>query len=119
MVSRKTHCRKHNKSFTLKEIENLVPNGFAEVTATMWSNFCAHVKVEDEYWEKDGLIEDVREEFTIQLSESDFDSDTESETDTDSDTFSDDEHDSVLQMEEQRLRDTLAQDQILTDILAQ
>ena len=87
----------------------------------MWSNFCDHVKkVEDEYWEKDGLIEDVMEEFTIQLSQSDFDSDTESETDTDSDALSDDEHDRVLQVEEQRLRDTLAEeDLILTDILAQ
>ena len=87
----------------------------------MWSNFYDHVKkVEDEYWEKDGLIEDVMEEFTIQLSQSDFDSDTESETDTDSDALSDDEHDRVLQVEEQRLRDTLAEeDLILTDILAQ
>ena len=43
----------------------------------MWSNFCDHVKkVEDEYREKDGLIEDALQEFVIRLSESDFDSST-------------------------------------------
>jgi hypothetical protein len=103
----KNYCRKHNKTFTLKDIEELVPLGFAEVTPDMWTNFCSHVKkVEDEYWEKDGLIEDAMEEFVIQLSESDMDSDVDSETDCDSDTLSDDEHDRALQIEEQ---DTLAQ----------
>ena len=98
----KRHCRTQHKSFTLKEIEDLVPNGFEQVTPAMWSNFCDHVKkVEDEYWEKDGLIEDALEEFVIRLSESDFDSSTDdNDTDTDSDTLSDDEHDVALQREE-------------------
>lgn len=117
----KRHCRTQNKSFTLKEIEDLVPNGFEQVTPAMWSNFCDHVKkVEDEYWEKDGLIEDALEEFVIRLSESDFDSSTDdNDTDTDSDTPSDDEHDVALQREEKILREALAQEeQILTDILS-
>ena len=41
----------------------------------MWTNFCSNVKkVEDEYWEKDSLIEDAMEEFVVELSESDMDS---------------------------------------------
>jgi hypothetical protein len=45
------------------------------------------------------------EEFVIQLSESDMDSDVNNETDSDSDAISNDEHDRALQIEEQ---DTLA-----------
>ena len=76
--------------------------------------------MEDEYWEKDGFIEDALEEFVIRLSESDFDSSTDdNDTDTDSDTPSDDEHDVALQREEKILREALAQEeQILTDIIS-
>jgi hypothetical protein len=48
------------------------------------------------------------EEFVIQLSESDMDSDVNNETDSDSDAISNDEHDRALQIEEQIHRDTLA-----------
>ena len=84
----------------------------------MWSNFCDHVKkVEYEYWEKDGLIEDALEEFVIRLSESDFDSSTDdNDMDTDSDTPSDDEHDVALQREEKILREALAQEEHILKI---
>ena len=87
----------------------------------MWTNVCSNVKkVEDEYWEKDSLIEDAMEEFVVQLSESDMDSNVDNEADCDSDALSDDEHDRALQIhvEEQILGDTLAQEeQTLRNIL--
>ena len=38
----------------------------------MWKKFCDHtVKVEEEYWKKDGLVEDVVEEILITVGEGD------------------------------------------------
>ena len=60
----KDYCRKHNQSFTLKEIRSLIPHGLEQVTPDMWKHFCDHVLgVEDNYWEKDGLLEDAVEDF--------------------------------------------------------
>ena len=68
-----------NKKFTLKEIEELVPQGISQVTPQMWKKFCDHtVKVEEEYWKKDGLVEDIVEEILITVGEDD-DSDTSEE----------------------------------------
>ena len=51
----------------------------------MWEKFCAHtVKVEEMYWKKDGLIEDVVEEIMLKIGEDDDDSsDDEVEPDED------------------------------------
>ena len=91
----------------MKEIETLIPGGFSVITPAMWKNFCEHVrKVEDEYWEKDALLEDAVEEFILQISDSDSDSEND-----DSSVVSDvieDESDIGLQ-EEQRLRQILDQ----------
>ena len=46
--------RKHNKQFTMSKIEES-------------DNQRNCKKVEDDYWEKDGLIEETVEEFTIQF----------------------------------------------------
>ena len=75
----KGYVAKHNKKFTLKEIEELVPQGISQVTPQMWKKFCDHtVKVEEEYWKKDGLVEDIVEEILITVGEDD-DSDTSEE----------------------------------------
>ena len=53
----KDYCRKNNQLFTLKGIKDLIPNGLLQATPEMWKRFCDHVEtVEDEYWEKDGLL---------------------------------------------------------------
>ena len=59
----KGYVTQHNKKFTLNEIEKLVPHGINQVTPQMWKKFRDHtVTVEEEYWKKDGLVEDVVEE---------------------------------------------------------
>ena len=61
-------------------------DGFELVTAEEWKKLIEHVKmkVEDHYWEHDGLYEERSFEFTIQLRESDFDT-TDSSSSDDSD----------------------------------
>ena len=69
----KGYVTKHNKKFTLKEIEELVPHGIRQVTPQMWKKFCDHtVKMEEEYWKKD-LIEDVVEEILNTVGDDDSD----------------------------------------------
>ena len=73
----KGYVTKHNKSFTLKEVEKLVPEGMSMVTPALWEKFCHHTeKVEDEYWQKDGLIEDIVEEILINAEDDCSDSDS-------------------------------------------
>ena len=81
----KAYVAKHNKKFTLKEVEKLVPQAIKTVTPAMWKKFCDHTaKVEEEYWEKDGLVEDVVEEILINVGDDDDDeSDEELEPDED------------------------------------
>jgi hypothetical protein len=41
---------------------------FSSVTRSDWKGYCSHVrKLETEYWEKDGLLEDTIDEFIIAL----------------------------------------------------
>ena len=54
---------KHSKLF---EVEVCVPWAVGTVTPAMWKKLCNHAeKVEEEYWKKDGLKEDVVEEILI------------------------------------------------------
>ena len=63
--------------FTLTEVKELVYQGFAAVTPARWQSLIKHVqeKVEDHYWEADGLNEELLERFIINSSDSDSDSD--------------------------------------------
>ena len=80
----KAYVAKHNKTFTLKEVERLVPEAIDTISPAKWHKFCQHtVAVEDEYWAKDGLVEDVVEEILLNIgdeSESEI-SDDETEVD--------------------------------------
>ena len=52
----------------MKEAQSLVGQGFSEVTLAMWVKMCEHVKkVENAFWDKDGIIEDAIEEFAIRF----------------------------------------------------
>ena len=53
--------------FTLTEVKELVYQGFAAVTPARWQSLIKHVqeKVEDHYWEADGLNEELLERFII------------------------------------------------------
>ena len=82
---------------------------------------CEHVKkVEDDYWVKDGLIEDAMEEFVIRL-----DSDTEDEefeddyagNDTDDNDLSDDEYDKRLLDNDEHRQEQALEEEILLKIM--
>ena len=66
-----------NKTFKLKDVEQMVHDGFARIDQPTWSNCVDHVTevIEKKYWRKDGLIE--VEPVIIDLGSSDDDSDDE------------------------------------------
>ena len=79
----KGYVAKHNKKYTLTEVERLTREAIGKVTPTMWERFCAHTeKVEEMYWKKDRLIKDV-EEIMLNVGDDDDDSDDEVEPDED------------------------------------
>lgn len=65
----KGYVKDHNKKFTLSEVKRLVDEGFKIVTPERWKKLIKHVqeKIEDHYWEHDGLYEDMMERFIIQV----------------------------------------------------
>lgn len=65
---------------TLKFVEE----SFAEINQLQWNNYCAHVKkVQEDYWKKDGLIDEVFEEIIIVVNENSSDEDESDWFDTD------------------------------------
>lgn len=72
----KEHVREHNQKFTLTEVERLIYEGFNRVTPEVWKKLVVHVeeKIEDHYWERDGLSCTTRHEFIIHLGASSDDS---------------------------------------------
>ena len=57
----------------LSEFERLVHGGFWIVTPQQWQSLITHVeeKVEDHYWDADGLNEEPLEQFIIEISSDD------------------------------------------------
>ena len=80
----KEYVRKHNQQFTMAEVERLTPTEVSATTADLWKKYIEHCRrVEDKYWEEDGLIEEAVEEFTIAFGVDSDDSDEESDTSED------------------------------------
>ena len=80
-ASVKGYVAKHNRDYTFAEVERLTPEGLKHTTTEMWRHFCRHVvDVENEYFEKDGIVEDVVEEMIIAVGD---DSDEEVEEEDD------------------------------------
>ena len=82
----KNYIRKNNIKFTLTEIERLTHTAFTVVTPDRWKSLITHVqqKVENHYWEVDGLQQELVEEFIIST-EGDSEADLDSKADTSSD----------------------------------
>lgn len=58
----KGHVANNNISFKLQEVKQLVTEGLNKVTAENWKSCIQHViKKEQEFWEIDGLMDDVFE----------------------------------------------------------
>ena len=78
--------------FTLTEVQRMVYEGFDIVTPQRWQSLITHVKekVEDHYWEADGLHEELLERFIINTSSDSSDDDiSDSGEDADSMEISD------------------------------
>ena len=75
------YVRDHNQMFTLTEVERLVNEGFSSVTPERWKKLVNHVqqKIEDHYWEHEGLFETMIDRFTIHLGDTSDDSSSSSE----------------------------------------
>ena len=69
---------KHCERFTLTEVQRLMHEGFIKVTPERWQSLIKHVqkKVENHYWEADGLNEELLKRFIINTSSDSGDSDT-------------------------------------------
>ncbi len=79
-ASVKGYVAKHNKKYTLAEVEQLTPEGFEHTTKDMWRHFCRHVvDVENDYIKKDGILEVAVEEMIIEIGPDDDDSDEDEE----------------------------------------
>ena len=79
-ASVKGYMARHNKHYNMTEIQRLTPQGFTHTTTDMWRGFCRHVvDVENNYFEKDGLVEDLMDDFVIEFGDGDYDSDDEEE----------------------------------------
>jgi hypothetical protein len=53
---------------SLSVLKHVTMDAFSSVTRSDWEGYCSHVrKLETEYWEKDGLLEDTTDEFIIAL----------------------------------------------------
>lgn len=77
---------KHNKGFTLAEVEKLLPEALASVSQENWQNCCSHVEqVEAEVWERDMIVDDEIEPIVFSICDSCNSSSNESSAD-----FSDD-----------------------------
>ena len=87
-ASVKNYLRKHNTTFRLSDLKELLPLAFNNVTPEIWLNCCRKAgEVEQRYWRNDGLQEDAVEQVLIDLGEKDDSSSEESSTD-DSETDS-------------------------------
>ena len=68
----KGYMRKNNVTFKLVDLERLVPAAFDSVTPDMWRNFCSHARKEEEnFWKKDGMLEDAVDQVLVDLRVSD------------------------------------------------
>ena len=77
------YCCVKQYRFTLSEVKKLVEEGFQYVTAERWRSLIKHVeeKVEDHYWQHDGLYEQQVDELIITVGgEDDGSSDDDSDT---------------------------------------
>jgi hypothetical protein len=64
----------------MTKLESIVLFGIQSVTADEWKGYCAHVeKLENEYWARNGIMEDTINEVIIHLNGSDDSSSSEDE----------------------------------------
>ncbi|XP_047020337.1 uncharacterized protein LOC124630462 [Helicoverpa zea] len=67
----KGYVAQNNKSFKLKEVQQLLPQALANITAEKWQSCIAHtIKEEERFCQLDGIMDEVVERFIINVGES-------------------------------------------------
>ena len=85
-VKQKIREKNTTSTLSIDDLEIFVRQVIQEVTPVGWENFCAHVeKIEQEFWKKDGLLEDVMDNLTMELQSSGSDDWDKSDDSTSSD----------------------------------
>ena len=88
----KGYIKANNRRFNLNEVASLAKEGFEVVTPERWASLVKHVqeKVEDHYWQVDGLGRTYTvPEFTINVGSNDDSEESSSDGETTSDSDSD------------------------------
>ncbi|PSN30179.1 hypothetical protein C0J52_27589 [Blattella germanica] len=64
----------------MTRLRKIVLEGLNQITTEDWMGYCSHVqKIEEEHWERDGIVENALESIIIDLDTSDEESDDEEE----------------------------------------
>lgn len=64
----------------MTRLREIVLEGLNQITTEDWMGYCSHVqKIEEEHWERDGIVENALESIIIDLDTSDEESDDEEE----------------------------------------
>ncbi|XP_055928589.1 uncharacterized protein LOC129959724 [Argiope bruennichi] len=72
---------------SLENLQNLLCDALGGVSSKEWEAHCRHVeKLENSYWEKDGILEEVVDELVVQIGSTESDSDSEETESCDSDS---------------------------------
>ncbi|XP_072401042.1 uncharacterized protein [Diabrotica undecimpunctata] len=75
----KGYVARENVTFKIIDVQSLLQASLDNIHSTDWSNAISHViKVEDDMWRLDGMVDTVIEPVTIQLGSNDSDSSTDS-----------------------------------------
>ena len=85
----KGHIKANTSAFNLREVEQLVQEGYDVVTPDRWKSLIEHVKIhfEDNYWSNDGLYEKLVDKFIIQVGGESDESDDSDQSDSSDDEY--------------------------------
>ena len=90
-VKRKIREKNITSNLSNSELELLTGQAISDVTPAAWKNFCGYVeKIEQEYWSKDNLIENMMETQGSESEESDEPHEFNESADSDDSTSSED-----------------------------
>lgn len=83
----KRYIREHNTSeLSIKDLNKLTLEAINSISAENWQAYVKHVRgIEEKYWEVDGQIETIIDDFVIRVGSSSSDDETSSFSDEDSD----------------------------------
>lgn len=85
----KRYIREHNVTgdMSLTQLQQVTEMAINSITPTDWEGYTSHVKkIEDEFWRKDGLMEDVIDNFIISAGGMDSSDEENSEDESTSDS---------------------------------